>query len=361
MSPIPARWRASLGGWVETTADEFILRWLLRVMIIATVAVVALDYTALDARLAERAAPLPTTVDTPPSKPLPQTKRAPGSDYVPQIRVPNARLREMMSFELHGDGRLVATGAIMPGVAKAFADEVEKRGTYVKTVVLNSPGGSVQDALSMGRLIREKGFSTEVENGSYCASSCPLMFAGGVQRFAGKSAAIGVHQIFFSPSVVRPTTAWPAPNRFPHSVRSICVIWVSTWECGCMPWKHPKRSSIISDQKSCCRSSWRLRSPREQRTARLNSHIPSRATRGAELPQQFPDGLSLSGIEACISDRLLQILVHSGRIDRSGHIFVRVKEDRIVWARLPTEFLDEGLPLIEQSLVNQRRHRNAER
>jgi hypothetical protein len=196
MSPIPARWRASLGGWVETTADEFILRWLLRVMIIATVAVVALDYTALDARLAERAAPLPTTVDTPPSKPLPQTKRAPGSDYVPQIRVPNARLREMMSFELHGDGRLVATGAIMPGVAKAFADEVEKRGTYVKTVVLNSPGGSVQDALSMGRLIREKGFSTEVENGSYCASSCPLMFAGGVQRFAGKSAAIGVHQIF---------------------------------------------------------------------------------------------------------------------------------------------------------------------
>jgi len=53
----------------------------------------------------------------------------------------------------------------------------------VKTVVLRSPGGSVQDALAMGRLIREKQFATEVEAGRYCASSCPLVFAGGA---AGK-------------------------------------------------------------------------------------------------------------------------------------------------------------------------------
>jgi|EndMetStandDraft_5_1072996.scaffolds.fasta_scaffold155348_2 hypothetical protein len=196
MPSAPANWKASFGSWIETTADEFILRWLLRIMIIATVTVVALDYTALDARLAERAAPLPTTIDTPPAKPLPQTKRAPGPGYLPQIRVPNAKLREKMSFELQGNGRLIAMGAITPGVATAFAEEVEKRGTYIKTVVLNSPGGSVQDALAMGRLIRDKGFSTEVENSGYCASSCPLMFAGGVQRLAGKSAAIGVHQVF---------------------------------------------------------------------------------------------------------------------------------------------------------------------
>jgi hypothetical protein len=62
-------------------------------------------------------------------------------------------------------------------------------------VVLNSPGGSVTDALAMGRLIREKKFSTEVEAGKYCASSCPLLFAGGVERRAGDKAVIGVHQI----------------------------------------------------------------------------------------------------------------------------------------------------------------------
>jgi hypothetical protein len=65
----------------------------------------------------------------------------------------------------------------------------------VKTVVLQSPGGSVQDALAMGKLIRAKSFATEVEGGRYCASSCPLVFAGGVERRAGAKAAIGVHQV----------------------------------------------------------------------------------------------------------------------------------------------------------------------
>jgi len=65
----------------------------------------------------------------------------------------------------------------------------------IKTVVLRSPGGSVRDALAMGHLIRQKQFSTEVVSGRYCASSCPLVFAGGVERRAGEKAAIGVHQV----------------------------------------------------------------------------------------------------------------------------------------------------------------------
>jgi hypothetical protein len=47
----------------------------------------------------------------------------------------------------------------------------------------------------MGRLIRERKFSTEVEAGKYCASSCPLVFAGGVERRAADKAIIGVHQV----------------------------------------------------------------------------------------------------------------------------------------------------------------------
>jgi hypothetical protein len=53
----------------------------------------------------------------------------------------------------------------------------------------------VADALAMGRLIRARRFATEVEAGTYCASSCPLVFAGGVERRAGERAVIGVHQI----------------------------------------------------------------------------------------------------------------------------------------------------------------------
>jgi hypothetical protein len=111
-----------------------------------------------------------------------------------------------MTFDLVSGGKLMATGTITPGLSENFAAEVGKHGDYIKTVVLNSPGGSVADAMAMGRLIREKKFATEVEAGKYCASSCPLMFAGGVERRAGNRAAIGVHQVAVSatPALGRP-------------------------------------------------------------------------------------------------------------------------------------------------------------
>jgi hypothetical protein len=120
----------------------------------------------------------------------------PGGDrrLVP-LRPPDARLAQPMTFELVGGGRLLATGTITPGISKAFAAEIERRGDYVKTVVLDSPGGSVADALAIGRLIRARKFATEVEAGKYCASSCPLVLAGGIERRAGERAIIGVHQI----------------------------------------------------------------------------------------------------------------------------------------------------------------------
>src|SRR5207253_8838069 len=108
---------------------------------------------------------------------------------------PDGAMAKPMTFELVGGGKLMATGTITPGISEAFAAEVARRGDYVKTVVLNSPGGSVTDALAMGRLIRDKKFATEVEAGKTCASSCPLVFAGGVERRAGANAAIGVHQV----------------------------------------------------------------------------------------------------------------------------------------------------------------------
>ncbi|HXM31814.1 MAG TPA: hypothetical protein VN919_06620, partial [Xanthobacteraceae bacterium] len=120
----------------------------------------------------------------------------PGSDRRVPFKKPDGKLAEKMTFDLMSEGRLMATGMIMPGTADAFRAEIDKRGGYIRTVVLNSTGGSVSDAIAMGRLIREKKFSTAVENGNLCASSCPLMFAGGVERRAGEKADIGVHQVF---------------------------------------------------------------------------------------------------------------------------------------------------------------------
>ena len=63
-------------------------------------------------------------------------------------------------------------------------------------IYINSPGGSVEDALVIGRLIRENGFNTAVGDGALCGSSCPLVLAGGVDRIVSHNAAVGVHQIY---------------------------------------------------------------------------------------------------------------------------------------------------------------------
>lgn len=188
--------------WLNDRPDETVLRVLFGAVLTATIGVVALD--AFEWANAPAPTPLaaPSTgtpaTGIPSSQPLPavRTQDRPGERRNAPLRRNDERLRAAMSFELVGDGRLMAVGGIEPGTSKRFADEIEKRGSYVKTIVLHSPGGSVQDALAMGRLIRERKFATEVEAGAYCASSCPLVFAGGAERRAGERAAIGVHQVF---------------------------------------------------------------------------------------------------------------------------------------------------------------------
>ena len=186
--------RDRLEGWLGTRANDDVLRALFGIMLTATLSVLVLDYQMLSDAAIERdtAAPRLAPGATPAAEPLPQPdgdkgRRAP-------LRHSDANLQKAMSFDLQADGRLLATGTIMPGTAKAFADEIDKRGGYVKTVALHSPGGSLHDALTIGRLIRERKFSTEVADGRYCASACPLIFAGGVERKAASKAAIGVHR-----------------------------------------------------------------------------------------------------------------------------------------------------------------------
>jgi hypothetical protein len=186
--------------WLSDGADEAMLRWIFRGLIAVIVAALAADLAGANGWI----------VPPDPAVPAEIKRDAPSHDFIPSILAPllpggdkrltplpqpEGALAKPMTFELVGGGKLMANGTITPGISQAFATEIGKRGDYIKTVVLNSPGGSVVDALAMGRLIREKNFATEVEAGKYCASSCPLMFAGGVERRAGDKAVIGVHQV----------------------------------------------------------------------------------------------------------------------------------------------------------------------
>lgn len=124
----------------------------------------------------------------------------PGRDRLAPVPQSDGALGKPMTFNLVAGNQLMAVGTITPGTAEAFASAIERHAEYIKTVVLNSPGGSVSDALTMGRLIRDRKLATLVQAGKYCASSCPLVFFGGVERRAGDKAAIGVHQVFAAKS-----------------------------------------------------------------------------------------------------------------------------------------------------------------
>src|SRR5206468_1852832 len=191
-------------AWLSERADEAVLRWIFGCIVMVTVAALAADLATINGWIAgpyTAATPAEIELDSP-APSLPSVAPGilapllPGGDKrqmpLPQ---PDGALARPMTFELVSGGKLMATGAITPGISESFAAEVGKRGEYIRTVALNSPGGSVADALAMGRLIRAKKFATEVEAGKYCASSCPLVFAGGVERRAGANAAIGVHQV----------------------------------------------------------------------------------------------------------------------------------------------------------------------
>ena len=203
MALVPAALRERAERWLNDRPDDRVLQWLFRLMLAVTGAVLVLDFVDLNGRAPEQVAASPASAPAaaPEDGPDRQTvtrrgrSRRDGDVRRAPLRRPDAQLAAAMTFDLTADGRLLATGTIQPGTGKAFAAEVEKRGSYVKTVVLHSPGGSVTDALEMGRLIRKSGFATEVGDGHYCASSCPLVFAGGIERRADEKSAIGVHQV----------------------------------------------------------------------------------------------------------------------------------------------------------------------
>ena len=58
---------------------------------------------------------------------------------------------------------------------------------------LNSPGGSLGEALRIGEFIRSTGLATHVLNNATYASACVIVFGGGLIRTASPNAKIGVH------------------------------------------------------------------------------------------------------------------------------------------------------------------------
>ncbi len=132
---------------------------------------------------------------------LPLRRPSPGTDMPDTSDMPN---RLQFTEAPDDPGVLELTGAIEVGDAVRFADFLETTSLSPETIRLNSPGGSVTDALDMGRAIREAGFDTEIGEEGICLSACPYLLAAGVERRAADSAQVGVHQHYFDESTVLP-------------------------------------------------------------------------------------------------------------------------------------------------------------
>ncbi|MGE7370095.1 hypothetical protein ACQKKX_13670 [Neorhizobium sp. NPDC001467] len=176
--------------------DGTILRTVFYLLLGAAVTFLAVDVYEIATRKANESLPGhdPLTTDAPVLPPA----LTEGTPHAPPVEPasPAEVLRKPITFNLATGGVLLAEGAIDPGAAERFRAEIEARGEYVKTVTLNSPGGSVEDAIAMSKLIRDRKLVTRVKERALCASSCPIVFAGGVMRIAEKDAVIGVHQVF---------------------------------------------------------------------------------------------------------------------------------------------------------------------
>lgn len=100
-------------------------------------------------------------------------------------------------------------GEIGPGDADVFALAVRQAGPYLKGVLLSSPGGSPQEAMKIGQMVKKHRLSTQAPSTvagigmlslgrtvcrgeeCVCASACFLIWAAGHERSGDK---LGIHR-----------------------------------------------------------------------------------------------------------------------------------------------------------------------
>lgn len=97
-------------------------------------------------------------------------------------------------------------GAITAGDGERVEALLKQTTPSPEWLILQSPGGSVTDAIALGRYIRAEGINTRVLRGEYCYSACPYLLAGGVLRDIDDQGQVGVHQHYFGENSFLPAS-----------------------------------------------------------------------------------------------------------------------------------------------------------
>jgi hypothetical protein len=102
------------------------------------------------------------------------------------------------------EGALLLTGSISEGDARRFEEHIAGLAQPPSAIALHSPGGVVDEALDIGRTIRNEGLPVVVAAGAACFSACPYILAGGETREVSREALVGVHQHYFGENTYLP-------------------------------------------------------------------------------------------------------------------------------------------------------------
>ncbi|UOA15364.1 MULTISPECIES: COG3904 family protein [Sulfitobacter] len=143
---------------------------------------------------------------TEPIRPGDQTRRfRPERAPNPGQPMPDTALPDRLILTPVSGGRAaLLEGAIEAGDAERITKQLTDLTPAPEEIYLNSPGGSVQDALELGRYLRREGFNTALRDGDICYSACPYLLAAGEARAVTDSASVGVHQHYFGESTILP-------------------------------------------------------------------------------------------------------------------------------------------------------------
>ena len=143
---------------------------------------------------------------TEPVRPGDQTRRFDPDRAPPGGRpMPSSPLPDRLTLTVvEGGKRALLEGGILPGDAERIEKQLADLAPQPEGVILNSPGGSVQDALMLGRYLRQAELTTALRSGDICYSACPYLLAAGTSRTIPDDASVGVHQHYFGESTLLP-------------------------------------------------------------------------------------------------------------------------------------------------------------
>jgi hypothetical protein len=146
---------------------------------------------------------------------------------------------------VYGAGKIVAGDAER---LRAALPLVPRDNSFMKTLALDSPGGSVQAALDMAAVMDEFGVSTVVPPGATCASACAsVLFVAGKYHIVAVGGRLGIHTCYDGTTKIRDElcneriaqfavehgTAYGAVYAFEEYTNPDGMVWFSGQDADC--------------------------------------------------------------------------------------------------------------------------------